>query len=62
MLTTSEQRSPITLNIDVLREVVDSMYEVSSTQNGPVATDKMLSQAVQESSELVPGFSPDNFL
>ena len=62
MLTSQDQRSPITITADDLCEVVDAMYEVSTMQHGPVITDKMLSDAVKESSILVPDYSPENFL
>ncbi len=62
MFTKKEQRSPITLEIDMLRDIVDLMYETSCKFNGPVVTDKLLSQAVSEATVKVPYFSANNFL
>ncbi len=62
MMINQEQRSPITLELEVLRDVVDVMYEAACTYHGPALADKFLSQAVKESSRLFPAYRADNFL
>ena len=62
MFAKEEQRSPITLEIDMLRDIVDLMYEASCKFNGPVVTDKLLSEAVSEATIKVPYYRADNFL
>ena len=62
MMIKQEQRSPLTLDLENLRDVVDVMYEAACTYHGPASTDRFLSQAVKESSRLVPAFRADNFL
>lgn len=62
MMIEEDQRSPITLELERLRDVVDLMYEASSKYHGPVATDKFLSSAVGESMRKVPSFRADDFL
>lgn len=62
MLIGKKQRSPISLDLENLCDVVDVMYEAACTHHGPAATDRYLSEAVKESSRLFPAFRSDNFL
>ena len=62
MMISEAQRSPITFQLEGLRDVVDVIYEVSSQFHGPVRTDNFLSKAVKESIEIAPKFRADNFL
>jgi len=62
MMLKQEQRSPITLDLESLRDVVDVMYEAACTHHGPASVDRFLSQAVSEASELFPDYRANNFL
>ncbi len=62
MLLKQEQRSPITLDIEELRDVVDIMYEAACKYHGPATTDALLSASVKTASARVPSFSAENFL
>ena len=55
-------RSPLTLEIKDLQEVVDCMYEAGCNAYGPTKTDQMLSTSVKGASELVPKFDAAVFL
>jgi len=55
-------RSPLTLEISGLQDVVDCMYESSCNVYGPTKTDQMLSTAVKDASERIPSFNAGIFL
>ena len=55
-------RSPLTLDIEDLQDVVDCMYESSCTVYGPTQTDQLLSNAIKQTSEIIPDFNGSIFL
>jgi len=55
-------RAPITLKIDELREIIDSLYEITCDHIGPMKADKFLSKAVKNSQQMVPSFDSSTFL
>lgn len=55
-------RSPLTLEVNDLQEVVDCMYEGSCSVFGPAKTDQMLSAAVKDTANLIHNFNASIFL
>ncbi len=56
------RRAPLTLQTEELREIIDSLYEVTCDHIGPMNTDKFLSRAVKNSQQMVPLFDSSTFL
>jgi len=62
LFTNEAPRAPITLKIDELRDIIDSLYEITCDHIGPMNADKFLSQSVKKSQEMVPAFDSSIFL
>jgi len=56
------RRAPVTLDVEELRAIIDSLYEVTCDHIGPMSTDKFLSMAVKNSQKMVPTFDSSIFL
>ena len=55
-------RSPLTLGVNGLQDVVDCMYQSSCDVYGPTKTDQLLSLAVKDVSNKIPDFNAGIFL
>lgn len=55
-------RSPLTLTVEQLRDIVDSLYDATCKVLGPAVTDKMLSQAVKQANSANLNFNAATFL
>jgi len=56
------RRAPLTLKLEKLRDIIDSLYESTCDLAGPTITDKFLSKAVKHSQQMVPSFNASTFL
>lgn len=62
LFTGASVRSPLTLGVDGLQDVVDCMYQSSCDVYGPTKTDQLLSLAVKDVSNKIPDFNAGIFL
>ena len=58
----AQSRSPITVELAQLQEIIDSMHEATCQQCGPAFADQLLSFSVKEAGEKVPKFDATVFI